>query len=607
MRYEKGKEYPVYARKRGTLKAREEVLLNVNALAAGHEFYSVDNYAISLGQTLIAYAEDTAGRRQYTVRFKDLATGKDLADTLSNTGGSLAWAADDRTLFYVENDPTTLRSFRVRKHVLGTDRARDVTIYEEKDESYYTDVYTTGSDRYIVIHVSSTESDEARVLPADTPGGQFRLIAPRRRRFHYGADHLASKQERGSGRWIIRTDWDAPNYRLMQVGERDIGDRRKWQSLVPTSDKVFIADFAVFDNYLAIEERSKGLLRLRVKPWARGRSFHIASGEAAYVAHLDANPDPHTNKLRYGYSSLTTPDSIYEIDMASGRRKLLKRQPVLGRFDAKRYATERVWVRARDFATSGARIPVSLVYRKGFRRDGSAPLLQYGYGSYGSSMDPSFRLSVVSLLDRGFVYAIAHIRGGQEMGRAWYENGKKLRKKNTFNDFIDVTEALVREGYAAKDKVIMQGGSAGGLLVGAVANMRPDLYRGVIAHVPFVDVVTTMLDRNIPLTTNEFDEWGDPKSLAYYRYMLSYSPYDNVRRQAYPAMLVATGLHDSQVQYFEPAKWVAKLRTMKTDTNPLLLKVNMEAGHGGKSGRFQRIHEVAEEFAFALDLVGIKS
>jgi len=603
-RFVEGQEYPVVARRKGgavyDANAPEVILLDENALATGHDFYQVGGTDVSPSQKMLAYAEDTVGRRQYTIRFKNLETGEVYADTVPNASGDMAWASDDRSLFYVENDPKTLRSYRVRKHVLGTDAKDDPVAYEEKDEAYYTGVHRSSSEQYIVITLSSTESDEQRILRADAPGDAFRVFAPRRAKFHYHAEHIATGRE--GSRWIVRTDWQAPNYRLMQVVDGAVGDRAAWKPLVPHSDKVFVNNFDLFQNYYVIDERSDGLRRLRVVAWAGKKSFYIDSSEPAYTTSLGANAEQATDTLRYNYSSLTTPASVYEVDMKSGEKKLLKQTPVLGGFDAKNYATERVWVTAKD----GVRVPVSLVYRVGFRKDGTAPMLQYGYGSYGLSMDPNFRSSILSLLDRGFVFAIAHIRGGEEMGRAWYETGKKLKKKNTFTDFIAVTETLVGRGYAAKDKVFMEGGSAGGLLMGAVVNMRPDLYRGVVAQVPFVDVVTTMLDESIPLTTNEFDEWGNPKMKTYYNYMLSYSPYDNVKAQNYPAMFIATGLFDSQVQYFEPAKWVAKLRELNTGTQPLLFKVNMEAGHGGKSGRFQRLREVAEEYAFMLDLVGIK-
>ena len=464
-RHVEGQEYPVHARRAGAVyseAAAEVVLLDVNALAAGHDFFQIGGMDVSPSQKMLAYAQDTVGRRQYEIHFRNLETGETYADTVPQVSGDLAWAADDKTLFYVENEPTTLRSYRVKKHVLGTDAKDDVLMYEEKDEAYYTDIHRTTSDRYLVITVSSTESDEQRVLRADRPDGAFEIIAPRRDTFHYHADHIATGAE--GDRWIVRTDWQAPNYRLMQVATDKLGDRAAWQPLVPHSEQVFINDFDLFANYYVIDERSAGLRRLRVVPWAGGESFYLDATEPAYTMSLGNNLEQATDTLRYGYSSLTTPDSVYQVDMKTGAKTLLKTTPVLGGFDAKSYVTERVWVEAGD----GVEVPVSLVYRKGFEKDGSAPLLQYGYGSYGLSMDPTFRSSVLSLLDRGFVYAIAHIRGGEEMGRAWYETGKKLKKMNTFTDFIAVTEALVKERYAAKDKVFMMGGSAGGLLMGAV-------------------------------------------------------------------------------------------------------------------------------------------
>ena len=588
-RYTEGSEYPIYVRRADRAEAAETTILDVNAMATGHDYYHAHPAAYSPSQNLVVYAEDDTGRRQYRLRVRNLETGTDHAEVI--TDGQAVWADDNQTFFYVENDAESLRSCRVRRHVLGSDPATDVLVYEEVDPSYYTSVGKTGSERYIVIHVSSTVSDEERVLSAATPTGEFRVIAPRQRDFLYDADHIAN-------RWVIRTDWEAPNFRLMQVADDALGERGAWRDLVPHTRQVFINSFALFEQYLVIDERSEGLRRLRVQPWSEGiptgAPRYVSSDEAAYTMALGANPEQDSVVLRYQYSSLATPTSTYDLDMATGVRELRKQQPVLGGYDASHYRTERIWVTARD----AVKVPVSLVYHIGTRRDGSAPLLQYGYGSYGYALDPSFSSSLVSLLDRGFVYAIAHVRGGEEMGRAWYEDGKKLRK------VIDVTEALISLGYAARGKVFAEGGSAGGLLMGAIMNARPDLYRGILADVPFVDVVTTMLDESIPLTTNEFDEWGNPKDAAYYEYMLSYSPYDNVRAQAYPAMMVTTGLHDSQVQYFEPAKWVAKLRAHKTDAAPLVFKTNMEAGHGGRSGRFRQLEETAEQYAFIVDLAG---
>lgn len=591
-RYETGKEYPIYARKAASGGA-EQVLLDVNQLADGKDFYQVANLAISPDQQLLAYMEDLNGRRQYTLRVRDLRTGKELTDSLSGLSAAIAWSADSKQLFVVQNDPVTLLSNKVLRHTLGQDPAKAALVYEELDNSFYMWVSNSQDNRYVMIQLGSTVSDEVRVLDAAKTDGQFQVLAPRQRDFKYGAEHL-------NGRWIIRTDWEAPNYRLMTVAADKIGDRAHWQPLLAHSEQIFIQNFELFNDYLAISERSDGLQRIRVMPWQDpSKAYYISSDEAAYVTGFDMNAEQNTTLLRYTYTSLTTPPSVYQLDMASGEKTLLKQQEVLGGFDKANYVTERVWATAQD----GTRIPVSLLYRKGFKRDGSAPLYQYAYGSYGMSMDPWFRASVLSLVDRGFVYAIAHIRGGQEMGRHWYEQGKLLNKINTFTDFIAVTDHLVAEKYAAKDKVIGMGGSAGGLLMGAVANMAPQKYRALVAHVPFVDVVTTMLDESIPLTTNEFDEWGNPKQQPYYDYMLSYSPYDQVSAQAYPAMLVTTGLHDSQVQYFEPAKWVARLRELKTDNNPLLFRTNMEAGHGGKSGRFARLAETAEEYAFILNLL----
>jgi len=591
-RFETGKEYPIYLRQ-PVAGGAEQVLLDVNELAEGKDFYQAANLQVSPNQQLLAYMEDTNGRRQYTLKVRDLKTGKDLPDQLTGLSAAIAWSADSKQLFLVRNDPTTLLSNTVLRHTLGDDAAKAQTVYQENDTSFYMWVSNSQDGRFVLINLSSTVSDELRVLDAAKPTSEFKVFAPRQRDFKYDAEHI-------DGRWVVRTDWQAPNYRLMTVTEDKIGDRAKWQPLLAHDDTIFIQDFALFNDYLAISERSDGLRRIRVMPWQDpAKAFYISSDEAAYVTGFEINAEQTTPWLRYTYTSLTTPASVYQLNMQTGEKQLLKQQEVLGDFDKNNYVTERVWAPAAD----GVKVPVSLLYRKGLTRDGTAPLYQYAYGSYGASMDPSFRSSILSLVDRGFVFAIAHIRGGQEMGRQWYEDGKLLNKINTFTDYIAVTDYLVTEKYAAKDKVIGMGGSAGGLLMGAVANLAPEKYRGLVAHVPFVDVVTTMLDESIPLTTNEFDEWGNPKEKVYYDYMLSYSPYDQVKAQQYPAILVTTGLHDSQVQYFEPAKWVAKLRELKTDNNPLVFRTNMEAGHGGKSGRFARLGETAQEYAFILDLL----
>ena len=589
-RYETGQDYPIHARREGDMQAPEQVLLDVNAMARGKDYFSVGDYEVSQDNRLLAWAEDAVGRRQYTIRFRNLDTGEVYPDTITGVAPNLVWADDNRTLFYVENDPETLLTVRVRKHVLGTPVADDPLVYEEHDDSFYMGIDRSRDDAYICINVESTVSSEMRCAPAADPR-EFLVFAPRQRDVEYQADHLG-------GRWVVRTNADgATNFKLMTApdGARGRGD---WQEWVPHRDDVFIDGFELFDGFTAVAERSQGLERLRLLK--AGGEEYVKADEPAYSMGLSTNAEPATDWLRYSYTSLTTPNTTYELNTRTGERRLLKRDPVLG-YDPERYATERLWATARD----GTRIPVSLVYRKGFVRDGSAALLQYAYGSYGISMDPGFNLPVVSLLDRGMVYAIAHIRGGQEMGRKWYDDGKLLHKRNTFTDFIDVTDFLVGQGYAAKDRVAAYGGSAGGLLMGAISNLAPDRYRAILSQVPFVDVVTTMLDPSIPLTTNEYDEWGNPEQQPFYDYMLGYSPYDNLRAQAYPAMFVGTGLWDSQVQYWEPAKYVARLRDLNTSPRPVLLRTNMDAGHGGKSGRFRRYRELSEMYAFLLDQLGV--
>jgi len=576
------------------MDAPEEVMLDPNVLGQGKGYYNIGSYEISPDNERVAYTEDAVGRRQYVLRVKNLRTGETYPDAVPNVDPGAAWANDNRTILYVEKDPETLLGERVKRHTLGTAAAADTLVYEEKDHSFYMGVAKSKSERYIFIALQSTLVSEWRYADADDPALTFRAVLPREPKHEYQVEHLGDD-------FIIRTNWRAANFRLMRAPVRRSADKSAWRVIVPHASNVLIEGFDVFRGYLAVNERSGGLRKVRIKPWGKGREFYVQSDEPAYTATLDTSPELDSEVVRYVYSSLTTPASTYDYNMRTGEQVLVKREPVLGDFDPARYTTEFVHATARD----GTKVPVSLVYRKGFRRDGTAPLLQYGYGSYGYSMDPTFDSQRLSLLDRGFVFAIAHIRGGQEMGRAWYEDGKLLRKMNTFTDFIDVTEFLVKQGYADKARVFAAGGSAGGLLMGAVANLRPDLCRGIVTQVPFVDVVTTMLDESIPLTTNEFDEWGNPKQKTYYDYMLSYSPYDNVRAQAYPAMLVITGLWDSQVQYYEPAKWVAKLRATKIDANPLLFHINMEAGHGGKSGRYQRYRDRAMEYAFLLDQAGL--
>jgi oligopeptidase B len=603
-RFETGQDYPIHARRKGDQQAPEEVLLDVNAMARDQDYFSVGDYAVSQDNMQLAWAEDAVGRRQYTIRFRDLATGQDYPDVVTGVSPNLVWADDNRTLFYVENDPETLLTVRVKKHVLGTPASDDVLVYAEPDDSFYMSIDRSRDDRFICISVESTVSSEVRYAPAADPRA-FTVLAPRERDVEYQADHLGD-------RWVIRTNAPgadgarATNFKLA-TAPTDATSRAQWREWVAHRDDVYIDGYELFDGFTAIAERSGGLERLRLLRTgddvrggnASGGTF-VEADEPAYAMGLDVNAEPDTDWLRYSYTSLTTPATTYELDTRSGERRLLKRQPVIG-YDPARYVTERLWATARD----GTRIPVSLVYRKGFVKDGTAALLQYAYGSYGSSTDPNFNLPVVSLLDRGMVYAIAHIRGGEEMGRAWYDDGKLLRKQNTFTDFIDVTGFLVAQGYAAPDRVAAYGGSAGGLLVGAVANMAPERYRVILSQVPFVDVVTTMLDASIPLTTNEYDEWGNPAQREYYDYMLAYSPYDNLKPQAYPAMFIGTGLWDSQVQYWEPAKYVARLRDVDTSAHPLLFRINMDSGHGGKSGRFRRYRELAEMYAFLIDQLDV--
>ncbi len=593
-RFETGKEYPIHARKAGSLEAPEQLMLDGNAMSAGHDFFEISAMAIAPNDRILAWVEDTVGRRQYTLRFKDLDTGEILADRIENVDPYIAWTADSGSVLYVEKHPETLLGYRVRRHVLGTDPAQDALVYEEQDESFYTSVMNTKDGRYVLVLEQSTVSTEWRYADAADPALAMHVFLPRERDHEYHVNHI-------DGRWIIRSNWQAPNFRLLEAKVGEEGDRANWRELVAHRDDAFIHGFDVFKEFMAVEERSGALRKIRIRPWSGGTDFFISADEPTYTTTLGQNAEIDTHIVRYDYMSLTTPDTVYDYDIQTGERQLMKRQPVLGDFDPANYRSELVWAPARD----GTRVPVSLVYRKDVARDGSAPMLQYGYGSYGYPMDPYFSISRLSLLERGFVFAIAHVRGGQEMGRRWYDQGRLLNKKNTFTDFIDVTRFLVQERYADPKRVSAMGGSAGGLLMGAVANMAPGDYRAIVAQVPFVDVVTTMLDESIPLTTNEFDEWGNPKLKEYYDYMLSYSPYDNVAAQDYPAMLVTTGLWDSQVQYFEPAKWVARLRARKTGDSPLLYRTTMEAGHGGKSGRFQRFREIAEEYAFILDQSGI--
>ncbi len=596
-RYEAGREYPIHVRQPASDDPNpqptgdEQILLDVNILAEGHEYFSVRGDAVSTDHHLLAYATDDRGRRIYTIHIKDLRTGERLPDRIEAVTGNLAWANDNRTLFYAKQDPKTLRSYQIYKHALGTDPTEDELVFEETDDTFSCFVFKTKSQRFLMIASTQTLSSEYRYLDADQPDDDFQVFLPRERDHEYSLDHAGDH-------FYVLTNANAQNFRLMKAPVTDPA-RENWLEVVPHRPDVRLHGVELFADYLVLSERRNGLRQLRVMPMSGGESHTIAFDEPAYTARVAENLEFDSTVLRFSYTSLTTPASVYDYDLRTHQRTLMKQTRVLGGFDAKDYRTDRLFATARD----GTRIPVSIVSRTDVPWDGSAPLLLYGYGSYGASMDPSFNAPVLSLLDRGFLYAIAHIRGGEEMGRAWYEDGKLLKKKNTFTDFIDCAEHLAREEIADGERLFAMGGSAGGLLMGAVINRRPDLFRGVVAAVPFVDVVTTMLDDSIPLTTFEYDEWGNPHVEDYYRYMLSYSPYDNVEKKDYPNLLVTTGLHDSQVQYWEPAKWVAKLRARKTDDHLLLLDTNMDAGHGGASGRYKRHQTTALTYAFFLSLV----
>jgi oligopeptidase B len=590
-RYEEELEYPIYARRKGSLDAPEEILLDVNELAEGHDYYSVAGVNVSIEHDILAFASDSVGRRIYTLRFKDLRTGEMLPGRIENVTANSAWAKDNRTIFYTKQHPETLRWYRIYRHVVGTDPSEDEMVYEEADETFSSYVYRTKSKDYIVIGSSQTIADEYRIIDASRPTGTPRVFTPRERGHEHSINHAGDT-------FYIRTNDGARNFRLMKTPE-SATSRDNWVEVIPHRENVYLGGFEVFRTLLVVSERENALTQLRIIPFSGEGEHYIRFDEPAYYVSIGENPEYDTEVLRFEYTSMTTPWSVYDYDTSSGERTLMKREEVGGGFNPADYATERVSAVARD----GRRIPVSIVYnRHEYRRDGGHPLLLYAYGSYGSSSEPTFNSARLSLLDRGFAWAVAHVRGGQELGREWYEEGKLFHKKNTFTDFIDVAEFLIEQDYADPDRLFAYGGSAGGLLMGAVANMRPELWRGIVAAVPFVDVVTTMLDADIPLTTSEYDEWGNPNRKEDYDYILSYSPYDQVEGKAYPSMLVTTGLHDSQVQYWEPAKWVAKLRAMKTDDNLLLLETDMDSGHGGTTGRFKRHHRTARVWAFLLDL-----
>ena len=592
-RYEESGEYPIYARKQGNLEADEQILLNVNEMAKGYEFYQVNGLNVSMDNNLLAYGVDTVSRRKYTIHIKDLSSGKIFDENIPNTTGGSVWANDNKSIFYTTKD-STLRPHKIFKHTLGTDPAGDVEIYHESDNTFGTFVYKSQSDKYIISGSESTLSTEYRLIDADNPDGEFKIFNPREDDHEYSIAHFEDK-------FYIVTNWKAKNFRLMETPISATSDFN-WTEVIAHRDDVLLEDIDIFKNYLVVSERKDGLGQIRIINQHDDSEHYLEFDEDAYLAYTSDNHEFNTDLLRFRYTSLTTPNTTYDYDMTTKEREMLKQTEVIGKFDPSDYQSERLFATADD----GTKVPISLVYKKGLVKDGTNPVLLYGYGSYGSSMETYFGSHRLSLLDRGFVFAIAHVRGGEEMGRYWYEDGKLLKKKNTFTDFIDCAEYLIDEQFTNSDNLFAVGGSAGGLLVGAVANMAPDLFKGIVAAVPFVDVVTTMLDDTIPLTTGEWDEWGNPNEKKYYDYMLSYSPYDNVTEQDYPAILVTTGLHDSQVQYFEPAKWVAKLRELKTDDNLLVFDIKMDFGHGGASGRFERYKEIALEYAFMLDQIGIR-
>ncbi|WP_305839795.1 S9 family peptidase [Photobacterium leiognathi] len=586
-------EYAISVRADDFNGTNKTVLLDINELAKNHEYYNVSSLSVSQDENLLAYGEDTVSRRIYTIKVKNLTTGEYLADEITGTSGSIAWQNDNKAFYYIKKDPQTLLGYQVYRHQLGTNQADDTLIFEETDPSFYTSIGKSKDNELVYIWHSSTETSAVSIIDANAPNATATPFLEREEGLEYSISKLGQQ-------FYVLTNYEAVNFRLMKVDADKLGDKTKWQDVIAPQEGVMLEDYELFDNYLVYQQRSNGLTHITVRQLDTNEERELHFNDKAFTAFFYGNKELNTNKLRLYYSSMTTPASHYDINLDNSEFTLLKQAEVLGDFNADNYQSERLMIPARD----GKLVPVSLVYRKVlFKKDGTNPLYQYGYGSYGSTIDPSFSSSRLSLLDRGFVYAIAHIRGSEMLGRPWYEDGKKLTKQNTFNDFIDVTKALVEQGYGAKDKIFAVGGSAGGLLMGAIANQAPELYCGIAAQVPFVDVVTTMLDESIPLTTNEYDEWGNPNQKEYYEYMLSYSPYDNVGEHAYPNMLVTTGLHDSQVQYFEPMKWVAKLREMKTDNNRLLFKTDMEAGHGGASGRFKALHEDALEYAFFIDLL----
>ena len=594
-KYEKGKDYPIYTRKKGTLEAKEELLFDCNELAKGHDYFRLVGLSVSPDNTMISFGVDLTGRRNYTIKIKNLVTGNLLPDVIENTTGSATWANDNTTLFYTKKDEVTLRSDKIFKHQLKTGQALDTLMFHENDETFGVTVYKTKSRKYLVIACYSTLTNEYHVLSADTPHEDFKIFQKRIRGLEYSISHYEHQF------YIVTNADGATNFKLMKTPENNT-EISNWIDVIPHRNDVLLEDIDIFKDFLVVSERTNGLNRIRVKRWDNSDDYYLPFDNETYTAYTSTNVDFDTDILRYGYNALTTPASTIDFNMSTKAKMVKKEQQVLGgQFNKDNYKSERIWATTYD----GTKVPMSLVYRKGIKKDGSNPVLQYAYGSYGSTIDPYFSTIRLSLLDRGFIYAIAHVRGGEYLGRQWYENGKLLHKKNTFSDFIECSKHLIAEKYTSSKHLYAMGGSAGGLLMGVIVNEAPQLYNGIISAVPFVDVVTTMLDNSIPLTTGEYDEWGNPNDKTYYDYIKSYSPYDNLKPQEYPHMFVTAGLHDSQVQYWEPAKWVAKLRHLKIDSNKLILKTNMKAGHGGASGRFEALKEDAEEYAFLLDLENI--
>ncbi|GAA3790854.1 oligopeptidase B [Corallibacter vietnamensis] len=594
-RFEKGKDYPIYTRKKESLDAEEEVLFDCNEMAKTHAYFKLGGISVSPDNTMAAFSTDIVSRRQYSIQIKNLVTGEIYSDKIENTTGSCTWGNDNKTLFYSRKDDVTLRSHKIYRHIIHTNMADDVEVFHEEDDTFNTYIYKTKSRKYLVIGSSSTLTTEYRILNADTPQADFKLFQKRERGLEYAISHY------DDAFYIITNKDEAVNFKLQKTSEKTT-EKEHWVDVLPHRNNVLLEDIDIFKDYYVVSERENGLNRLRIISWSGDEDYYLPFDSETYTAYTGSNPEFNTDVLRYSYNALTTPSSVIDYNFKTKQKTVLKEQEVLGgTFNKENYKSERVWATARD----GVKVPISLVYNKNTKLDGNAPLLLYAYGSYGSTIDPYFSSIRLSLLDRGFIYAIAHIRGGEYLGRDWYETGKLLQKKNTFYDFIDCSKYLIQQQYTSSSHLYAYGGSAGGLLMGAIINLNPELYKGVIAAVPFVDVVTTMLDDSIPLTTGEYDEWGNPNDETYYNYIKSYSPYDNVEKKAYPNMLVTTGLHDSQVQYWEPAKWVAKLRDLKTDKNKLLFHIDMNSGHGGASGRFESLKEVALEYAFILDLEGI--